>query len=168
MNLRVRTVFLLPILGALSLSAVRAQEAALSENASRAVARAERFIAGREYRQAAAEFERAAELSGGTCPQCLLGVARAYSGAGELVPAVQVTRMAIPMLGSDPARQAQAYVQLGALLARKDGDSEASREAFRRAVELDGRMAAQVRSRLAQALLERASAVVAVANPGAS
>src|SRR5262245_27111050 len=100
MNLRVRIALLLPVLGLLGISAARAQQAALSENASRAIARAERLIASREYRQAATEFERAAELSGGTCPQCLLGVARAYSGAGQLVPAIQVTRMAIPMLGS--------------------------------------------------------------------
>jgi lipoprotein NlpI len=77
--------------------------------------------------------------------------------------ALQVTRMALPMFSS-PDRQARAYDQLGALLTLK-GDMDAAREAFRRAVELDGSLAVQVRSSMAAALLQRASTAEAAALP---
>ncbi|HET6345147.1 MAG TPA: tetratricopeptide repeat protein, partial [Myxococcota bacterium] len=121
----------------------------------RALRRAESLVQQGSYKQACAEYERASELAGGACPDCLLGTARAYSGAGQLDGAIQVTRMAIAMLGT-PERQARGYDQLGSLLAMK-GDLNAAREAFGKAVQLDGRMAAQVRTSLADALLKRAA-----------
>jgi tetratricopeptide (TPR) repeat protein len=130
-----------------------------------AMQKAERLLQQKSYKQAAAEFERASELAGGSCPECLLGVARAYSGAGQQEAAIQVTRMALPLLSSSDAR-ARAYNQLGSLLTLK-GDMEAARGAFQTAVEIDARMASQVRSSMADALLKRAATAEAAAAPAA-
>jgi tetratricopeptide (TPR) repeat protein len=140
---------------ALCVSSAWAGEAGVQGEAARALRRAEDFVQQARYKQACAEFERASELAGGACPDCLLGVGRAYSGAGQLDAAIQVTRMAIPMLDS-AERQARGYDQLGSLLAMK-GELNAAREAFGKAVQLDGRMAEQVRASLADALLKRAT-----------
>ena len=59
-------------------------------------------------------------------------------------------------LYSSPQDQARAYDQLGTILALK-GEMNAARDAYGKAVQLDGRMAGQVRSSLAEALLKRAS-----------
>jgi tetratricopeptide (TPR) repeat protein len=150
---------LLPVVGALALftlaSAVRAQESGARDDAARAMDRAERLIQQREFKAASTEFERASELTGGPCPACLLGVGRAYSGAQQYEAAAQVTRMAATLFTAAPD-QAKAYDQLGTILALK-GDMDAARAAFGKAVQLDGRMGAQVRSSLAEALLERVS-----------
>jgi Flp pilus assembly protein TadD len=150
---------LLPLLGVLAFtlagSSVWAQGSALGADASRAIERAERLIQAGQHKAAALEFERASELAGGSCPECLLGVGRAYCAAGDSKAALQVTRIALSQLTS-PENRARAYDQLGYVLARS-GDLEAAREAFRKAVELDSGLAAQVRSSLANALLENAS-----------
>lgn len=101
-------------------------------DAARALQRAEGLIQQKHYKKAAAQFERASEFAGGSCPECLLGVARAYNGAGQIEAAIQVTRMALPLFSST-GDQARAYNQLGALLALK-GDMDAAQEAFRKAV----------------------------------
>lgn len=164
MNPRVRTFSILMTLAlTFAVSSAWAGEGFVQGEAARALQRAESLVQQKEYRKAAAEFERASELAGGTCPDCLLGVARAYSGAGQVDAALQVTRMALPMFSS-PRDQARAYDQLGALLTLK-GDMDAARAAFSRAVELDGSMARQVRSSMAAALLQRASAAEAAAQP---
>lgn len=154
-----RTCPLLPLLGVLALtlagSSVTAQDSPPGADASRAIERAERLIQAGQHKAAALEFERASELTGGSCPECLLGVARAYCAAGESQSALQVTRIALSQLTSSEGR-ARAYDQLGYVLARS-GDLEAAREAFRKAVELDSGLASQVRSSLANALLENAS-----------
>jgi len=157
MNTRVR---ILSILTALALtpvvSSAWAQDGVVQGEAARVLQRAESLIQQRQYRNAASEFERASELAGGSCADCLLGVARAYSGAGQVDAAIQVTRMALPLLSS-PGAQARAYDQLGSLLTLK-GDMEAAREAFRKAVALDSGLESQVRSSMAEALLKRAAA----------
>jgi tetratricopeptide (TPR) repeat protein len=164
MNTRVRTLSILTTLAlTFALSSAWAGEGSVQGEAARALQRAESLIQQKQYRKAAAEFERASELAGGSCPDCLLGVARAYSGAGQVDAAIQVTRMALPLFSS-PGLQARAYDQLGALLTLK-GDMDAARAAFGKAVELDGGMAAQVRSSLAAALLQRASTAEAAAQP---
>ena len=137
----------------------------IQEDSARAMGRAESFLQQKQYKQAAAEFERASELAGGSCPACLLGVARAYSGAGQQDAAIQVTRMALALL-SAPDSRAQAYNQLGAFLTLK-GDMGAAREAFQKAVDLDAGMASQVRSSMADALLKRAGSAQAAAGPPA-
>ena len=137
----------------------------IQEDAVRAMRRAEGFLQQKQFKQAAAEFERASELAGGSCPECLLGVARAYSGAGQQDAAVQVTRMALALLSSSDSR-ARAYNQLGAFLTLK-GDMSAAREAFQKAVDLDAGMASRVRSSMADALLKRASSAQAAAGPPA-
>jgi tetratricopeptide (TPR) repeat protein len=168
MTLQTRNRFLLPLAGAVALltlaSSARAQESGVQEDAARALQRAESLIQAQDYKAASAEFERASELSGGACPDCLLGVGRAYSGAGQYDAAIQVTRMAVALF-STPDDQARAYDQLGTILALK-GQMDAAREAFGKAVQLDGRMAGQVRSSLAGALLKRAS--YSQANPARS
>lgn len=137
-------------------SSAWAEGSALSADAARALERGERLIRQGQYKQAAVEFERASELAGGSCPDCLLGVARAYCGAGDKKSALQITRLALSQLTS-PERRARAYDQLGYMLARS-GDLEAARQAFRKAVELDAGLSSRVRSSLAGALLENASA----------
>lgn len=164
MNTRVRNLSILMVLAFTSVvSFAWAGDGLVQGEAARAFQRAESLVQQKEYRKAAAEFERASELAGGFCPDCLLGVARAYSGAGQVEAAIQVTRMALPMFSS-PGRQARAYDQLGALLTLK-GDMDAARAAFSRAVELDATLAVQVRSSMAAALLQRASAAEAAAQP---
>ncbi|MFL6235494.1 MAG: hypothetical protein ACJ76N_20325 [Thermoanaerobaculia bacterium] len=153
---RFRTASLLGALAAfLWVSNAWAGGAALQEDAARAMQRGERLIQEGHYKEAAVELEHASDLAGGPCPDCLLGVGRAYSGAGQYDAALQVTRMALALYSS-PEDQARAYDQLGTLLALK-GEMSAAREAYGKAVQLDGRMAAQVRSSLAQALIKRAS-----------
>lgn len=154
---------ILSILTVLALTPVvspaRAEEGVVQGEAARVLQRAESLIQQRQYRNAAAEFERASELAGGSCADCLLGVARAYSGAGQVDAAIQVTRMALPLF-SAPGAKARAYNQLGSLLTLR-GDMDAARDAFRKAVDLDSGLEAQVRSSMAEALLKRASSLEA-------
>jgi len=166
---RFRNLSILPMLGALAAfslaPAAWAGDEAGQEDTTRALRRAEELIQRGDYRHAATEFERASELQGGACPDCLLGVARAYGGARQYDAGIQVTRMALTLFSS-PEDQARAYDQLGSLLALK-GDMNAAREAFGKAVQLDGRMAEQVRTSLAEALLKRASFSQAIDAAGA-
>ena len=157
MTPRFRTASLLGALaGFLWVSNAWAGDAILQEDAARAMQRGERLIQDGHYKEASTEFERASDLAGAPCPDCLLGVGRAYSGARQYDAALQVTRMALPLLSS-PGSQARAYNQLGSLLTLK-GDMEAAREAFRKAVALDSGLESQVRSSMAEALLKRAAA----------
>jgi len=161
MNRKFRNLSILPVLGALAVfsiaPAARAQEPVIQvqEDAARALRRADELLQQGRFQSAAAEYERASELQGGSCADCLLGVARAYSGARQYEAGIQVTRMALAFV-SAPEDQARAYDQLGSLLALK-GDMNGAREAFGKAVQLDGRMAGQVRASLAEALLKRAN-----------
>jgi tetratricopeptide (TPR) repeat protein len=176
MTPRTRKLSILPMLGALAaLSIASAARAAgpvrpilrstaqgaqapvqepVQQDARRALQRGEQLVQKGDFNAAAAEFERASELAGGACPECLLGVARAYSGARQLDAGIHMTRMAIALFDT-PTDQARAYSQLGSLLTLK-GDTKGAREAFDKAVQLDGSMAAQVRSSLAEALVKRA------------
>jgi len=113
-------------------------------DAAQALRRAEVLIRQRHYKKAAAEFERASDLAGGPCAECLLGVGRAYRDAGQIDAALQVSRMALAFL-SAPADRAQVYQQLGSLLVLK-GDVDAAQEAFRKAVELDPSLQSEVPS----------------------
>jgi len=157
MTPRFRNLSTLTMLAALPLlsivPAARAAEAVVQADAERAMQRGDELVQKGDYQRAAAEFERASELESGPCPDCLLGVARAYSGARQYESAIHVTRMALALY-AEPADQARAYDQLGSLLTLK-GDMKGAREAFGKAVELDASMAGQVRSSLAQALLKR-------------
>jgi thioredoxin-like negative regulator of GroEL len=146
----------MPIAGALALSTAVLAAAASSEDTNAALQKAEQLIESGNYKEAAALCDRASQLSEGPCPMCLLGVARAYTGAGQLTSALQVTRMAIPMLASSPTDQAKAYVQLGSLLVLSGAKAAESQEAFRKAVALDPQMESEVRAQLADALLVRA------------
>jgi tetratricopeptide (TPR) repeat protein len=108
-----------------------AGDGVLQGEAAQALQRAKGLLQQGHYQKAAGEFERASELSGGTCAECLLGVGRAYSGARQLDAALQVTRMGLALV-STPAERAKAYNQLGNLLVLK-GDMDAAQEAFRKA-----------------------------------
>jgi len=152
MKTRIQHLLILPLLMVLALpSSGRAQTADMA----RTLEKADRLLRSKQFRKAAAEFERASELADGPCPECLLGVARAYRGGGQIEAALEVTRIALPML-SAPGERAQAYDQLGSLLALK-GEVDAAHIAFQKAVELDAGMEHKVRSSLAEALLQRAS-----------
>jgi thioredoxin-like negative regulator of GroEL len=149
-------LFALPIAGALALGSTAWAAEAVPGDTVTALQQADDLIESGKYKEAAALCERASQLATGPCPECLLGVARAYTGAGQLTAAIQTTRMAIPLLASSPADQARAYVQLGALLVRNGASTSESDEAFRRAVALDASVTTEVRSQLASALLARA------------
>jgi tetratricopeptide (TPR) repeat protein len=149
-------LFVLPVAATLSLGSTGQALAANSADSATAMQKAEALIAAGDFKAAATTYERASQLSDGHCPECLLGVARAYAGAGQLTSAIQVTRMAIPQLASSPSGQAQAYVQLGSLLVRNGAKAAESDQAFRRAVALDPQVASEVRAQLAAALLARA------------
>jgi tetratricopeptide (TPR) repeat protein len=154
MNIRSRVLSILTVL-ALTFAASSAwADAPAQEDAARVLQKARSLVQQEKYQKAAAEFERASELAGGSCAECLLGVARAYGRAGHLDSAIQVTRMALSLVSSAQG-QARAYDQLGFLLALK-GDMDAAQSAFERAVELDAGMQARVRSSLAEALQQRA------------
>ena len=137
-------------------STVWAGAAAASGDPANALQKADKLIESGKYKEAAALCEHASQLAEGPCPDCLLSVARAYAGAGQLTSAIQVTRMAIPLLASSPSHQARAYVQLGSLLVRNGAKPAESDQAFRQAVALDAGMASVVRAELAEALLARA------------
>jgi tetratricopeptide (TPR) repeat protein len=159
MTPRFRNLSTLTMLAALSVFSIvpaarAAEESVVQADAARAMQRGDELVQKGDYQRAAAEFERASELESGPCPDCLLGVARAYSGARQYDAGIHVTRMALALY-SQPADQARAYDQLGSLLTLK-GDMTSARVAFGKAVELDASMAAQVRSSLAKALLKRA------------
>jgi tetratricopeptide (TPR) repeat protein len=167
MTPRIRTASLFGALAAfLWVSNAWAGDAAVQEDAARAMQRGERLIQDGHYKEAAVELERASDLAGGPCPDCLLGVGRAYSGARQYDAAIHVTRMALSLYSS-PQDQARAYDQLGTILALK-GEMSAAREAYGKAVQLDGRMAGQVRTNFAQALLKRASYDPAKSSQGAA
>lgn len=155
MNARFR---ILPVVTALAFFFVLSSAAAgeIQGEAGALLQKAEDLVRQGQFKEAAVEFERASALAGGKCAECLLGVARAYRGAGQHDCAIQVTRMAISILPS-PAEKAQAYNQLGSLLAEK-GDLTGAKAAFNKAVELDASLAGQVPSNLAEALLRRTSA----------
>lgn len=121
-------------------SSAWAGQVVLQGDAARALQRAKGFLQRGHYHKAAAEFERASELGGGSCSECLLGVGRAYSGAGQIDAAIQVTRMGLSLL-SAPAERAEGYRQLGALLALK-GETDAAREAFNKASAAEARSGA--------------------------
>ena len=152
--MKTRLLLALPIALALG-STSWAADAAPGDTVT-ALQQADDLIESGKYKEAATLCERASQLATGPCPECLLGVARAYTGAGQLTAAIQTTRMAIPLLASSPADQARAYVQLGALLVRNGASAAESDEAFRRAVALDASVATEVRAQLAGALLARA------------
>jgi len=158
MTPRFRNLSTLTMLAALSAFSIvpvarAAEESVVQADAARALQRGDELVQKGDYQRAAAEFERASELESGPCPDCLLGVARAYSGARQYDAGIHVTRMALALY-AERADQARAYDQLGSLLTLK-GDMKGAREAFGKAVELDASMAGQVRSSLAQALLKR-------------
>lgn len=162
---RFRTLWTLTALAlAFAGSSARAEDASAGQDSLRAMQRAELLILQKQFKSAAAEFERASDLSGGSCPECLLGTARAYSGAGQQDAAIQVTRMALT-LSTSSGTQARAYQQLGSLLTLK-GDMDGARKAFQKALEMDGSLESQVRSSMAEALLKRASSAEA-AGPSA-
>jgi hypothetical protein len=79
-------IFALPIAGALALgSNAWAQEAAAPGDTVTALQKAKELIETGKYKEAAALCEHASKLASGPCPDCLLGVARAYAGAGQLL-----------------------------------------------------------------------------------
>jgi tetratricopeptide (TPR) repeat protein len=154
MNTRSRVLLILTVLAlTFAASSAWAEDAPAQGDAGRVLQKAQSLLQQKKYKRAAAEFERASELAGGSCAECLLGVARAYGRAGHLDSAIQVTRLALPLVSSTEG-QARAYDQLGFLLALK-GDMGAAQVAFARAVELDAGMQARVRSSLADALQQR-------------
>jgi tetratricopeptide (TPR) repeat protein len=156
MKTRYRIRSLLPALGALAVvcAVSTAQAGEIRGEAAEALQKAEDLVRRGQHKEAAVEFERASALADGPCAECLLGVARAYRGAGEHGSAIQVTRMAIAMLPA--SAKAQAYNQLGSLLAEK-GDLAGAKAAFDKAVELDASLAGQVPSNMADALLRRSA-----------
>lgn len=137
-------------------------EPPLPDGVREVLRKAEALVEDGEYGQAARAFEQADEMVPGPCGECLLGVGRAYIGSGDARAALQVTRMALPLLDS-PALLARAQHQVGAALARSGGDLEAAEAALKKAVELDPSREPKVRPDLADLLVRKGETAAAVA-----
>jgi len=123
---------------------------------------AEQLVDKGQYERAAREFERADESVEGPCGECLLGVARAYIGAGDHRAALQITRMALPLV-STPRLQARAYHQIGAALARRGNKNDLGQAAaaLRKAIRLDPNRMSSVHPELAKVLLREGRSTAA-------
>jgi TonB family protein len=107
------------------------------------LADAQKLIAKKDFKRAAAELQDANRLADGQCGACLLGLVQAEVALGERERAIEAAREAVALRG--PQRfTAAAYNQLGVTLIQPQADearlSEAA-ENLRRAVELGDGMA---------------------------
>jgi TonB family protein len=107
------------------------------------------------FKQAADAFQRADDQSGGTCGPCLLGLSRAWAGLGRFEEAAGAARRATEKLKT-PDAASQAWNQLGmALTQKREPDLAGAEEAFRKAVDLGGKLAMVSRYNLADVLWRR-------------
>jgi TonB family protein len=100
---------------------------------------AQKLFKLQQFSEAAAEFERANQLSGGPCTECLFGMAGAYAVAGQRDRALAAAREVIHLAPKAPLL-AEAYSLLAMLEVadRTDDKTLAEAEAdLRKAVELD-------------------------------
>lgn len=157
-------LFVLPFLLLPALPAASSQQPAERKAAlpalPQALAEAERLLESREYPAAVDAFNRANELAGGPCGDCMLGLSRAYVGWGHNESAVEVMRQATRVL-SDPLDLARAFNQLGVLLTalrpQVDKDLAEAEEAFAQAIRIGGAgERAAARANLAVARFKRA------------
>jgi TonB family protein len=134
-------IALFPGLLLLFLPALTAAEPTQSPiDPSEVLKNAQKLYELRQFAEAAAEFERANQLSGGHCSPCLVGMARAYASSGRRDRAITAAREAIQLHAPAPVL-AQAYNQLAAALVGDRADAKTLAEAeaaLRKAVELDG------------------------------
>jgi TonB family protein len=85
--------------------------------------RARQLLTERKFQAAAEVFAQANELAGGHCGECLLGLARAKQGLGDLNAGIVAAQKAVEALAKDPL-QGLAYQHLGDLLSQRAGACE--------------------------------------------
>ncbi len=100
-----------------------------------------RLLDAGDFKKASETFQRADDQSGGTCGPCLLGLSRAQAGLGKYEESAGAARRAVEKLKT-PDLVSQAWNQLGiALTQKRPPDLAGAEEAFRKAVDLGGKLA---------------------------
>lgn len=84
------------------------------------LAAAKQLLGEKKFRAAAKAYAEANEHAGGHCGECLLGLARAKLGLGDLDAGIAATRDAVGALAGDPL-QGLAYQHLGDLYLLRAG-----------------------------------------------
>src|SRR5689334_7538208 len=112
------------LLAAALLLCARLAPAAENPELQEVLKQANQRLARKEYEAAAAEFKRAGDLAGGPCGPCLLGLASAYTGTGDLEKAAKAARKAIP-LTSEGTEARTVLAHLAEVLMRSGRHAEA-------------------------------------------
>ena len=150
----------------------------LGRGVQNALALAKQLLGEKKYQAAAEAYAQANERAGGHCGECLLGLARAKVGLGDLDAAIAAAQEAARALAGDPL-QALAYQHVGDLLLHRAGSSvadlTAAEEAYGKALAsgaadraqaLTGIAMSRFRRSLYPQALEAASAALAAAGGG--
>jgi hypothetical protein len=116
-------VWLLSSLAPCALIAHAAEPSAGTHDEAASLASAKQLLADRKFRAAATAYAEANERAGGRCGECLLGLARAQMGLGDLNAGVVAAQEAVTALAGDPL-QGFAYQHLGDLLLQRAGVCE--------------------------------------------
>ncbi len=101
-------------------SAHAAEPPAATKDDAAALAAAKQLLGDQQYRAAAKAYEAANEHAGGHCGECLLGLAGARLGLGDLDAATVAIQEAVGALAGDPL-QGIAYLHLGEIFLRRAG-----------------------------------------------
>lgn len=147
-------VLAIALAGMLGAGALRAQTPA-APPAGDGLAHGLALLGSRQYREAAAELERADALAGGRSADAKVALARAYTGLGAREKALAAAQAAVALAPPAPLL-AQAYNQLAVaslLDAKGDADYAAAEAALRQAAALED--GAVVRLNLAAVLAKR-------------
>lgn len=121
-------------------------------NPAETLKEAVRLLDEGKFKDATEAFQRADDQSGGTCGPCLLGLSRAYTGLRDHEKAAGAARRATEKLKA-PDLVSQAWNQLGmALTQKREPDLAGAEEAFRKAVDLGGKLVEVSRYNLADVL----------------
>lgn len=121
-------------------------------NPAETLKEAVRLLDDGKYKQAIETFQRADDQSGGTCGPCLLGLSRAYAGLGQHDQSASAARQAAEKLKT-PDLVSQAWNQAGmALTLKPRPDLDGAEAAFRKAVEIGGKLVEVSRYNLADIL----------------
>jgi TonB family protein len=122
-------------------------------------------LARHDYREAVSQLEHADQLAGGRSAECLIALARAYTGSGSYRKAETAARSAIA-LAPPPDLLRQAYNQLATALVDSRPNDAGLAEAenlLRRAIDLSEDKGAPARYNLAEVLRQRKKIPEAVA-----
>lgn len=132
---------LLALLGAAqAMPAPETPAAAATDPAAVKLIEAGQLLEQRRYDEALEAYKKANRLAGGSCAECLLGLARAANQVGAFADAIDSSRQVIA-LSKDRGVLAQAHNQLGLALLQRSKSKEredlaAAEQAFRKVLEL--------------------------------